>query len=129
MILTVKHKFTIYRRFEIDIWGFCFSSIENLDLEDKKFINSLSDLYLIRSPFLKFFYKLYYERAKFRSFMNKRLVYKFHGPVFKRKKKKFNWRFVSIRLTRLYFLTFQDYQFRRLFKKAMKLDGISNLII
>lgn len=123
MVLTIKHKFTLYRRFEVDIWGFCFSSLECLKSERKKYIKSLSDLYLIRSPYLKFFYKLYYERARYRNFVNKRLVYRFHGPMFRRRRKKFNLRFISIRLTRLYFLTFQDYQFRSLFRRAAKLDG------
>jgi ribosomal protein S4 len=38
-------------------------------------------------------------------------------------KKSYDKRFLSIRLTRLYFLTFQDYQFRQLFKLAGKMDG------
>lgn len=129
MVLTIKHKFVIYRRFEIDIWGFCFASVENLETEVKQNVRLLTDLYLIRSPYLKFFYRLFYERASYRNYLSKRLVYKFQGPIFTRRRKKFNWRFLSIRLTRLYFLTFQDFQFRCLRKKATKLDGILRLII
>lgn len=84
---------------------------------------SVKELYKLRSPILSFFYKLYRLKAKIRHFRNKRLVYRFHGPIFQRKRKKFNLRFISIRLTRLFFLTFQDYQFRRLFRRAIKLDG------
>lgn len=84
---------------------------------------SINELYKLRSPLLKFFYKLYKEKTKLFIFRNKQLIYRFHGPLFKRKRKKFNMRFVSIRLTRLYFLTFQDYQFRKLFRRAIKLDG------
>lgn len=100
-----------------------FFFCRNLKSEVKKNINSLTDLYLIRSPYLKFFYRLYYERARYKNFLSKRLVYKFQGPSFVRRRKKFNWRFISIRLTRLYFLTFQDFQYRSLCKRAAKLEG------
>src|ERR1700733_2607138 len=40
-----------------------------------------------------------------------------------KRKKKYNKRWLSIRLTRLYFLTLQNYQFRQLFYKAKKLNG------
>jgi ribosomal protein S4 len=40
-----------------------------------------------------------------------------------RPKNRFKERFLSIRLTRLYFITFQDHQFRAMFKRASKLDG------
>jgi len=78
---------------------------------------------LVRSPYLKFFFRLNYERARRKMQASRRLVYKFQGPGFVRKRRKFNWRFISIRLTRLYFLTYQDFQFRSLRKKASKLDG------
>jgi hypothetical protein len=39
------------------------------------------------------------------------------------KKRKFDKRFVSLRIARLYFLSLKDYQFRSLFKKASKMDG------
>jgi hypothetical protein len=86
-------------------------------------LNSSEYFYLIKSPILKFFYKIFHERARYKKFTNERLVYTFHGPLFRKKIKKFNMRFISIRLTRLYFLTFQDYQFRSLLRKAVKLDG------
>jgi len=53
----------------------------------------------------------------------RRYVYCFDMPEFFRKKRTFNRRFVSLRLTRLYFLTFQDYQFRKLFRKAARMAG------
>lgn len=123
MILTIKHKFIIYRRFETDIWGYCYTNLRCRFFKALENKRSLKELYKLRSPILQFFYKLYREKAKQTYFKHKRLIYKFHGPIFERKKKKFNLRFVSIRLTRLYFLTFQDYQFRKLFRRAIKLDG------
>jgi len=53
----------------------------------------------------------------------RRYVYKFDRPPAFRKWRKYNKRFLSIRLTRLYFLTFQDHQFRKLFRSAAKMDG------
>lgn len=40
-----------------------------------------------------------------------------------RLRKPFKQRFLSIRLTRLFFITLQDHQFRALFKRASKADG------
>jgi len=52
-----------------------------------------------------------------------RYVYKFDAPTFFRKELKFNTRFLSLRLTRLYYLTFHDHQFRNVFRSAAKKDG------
>lgn len=123
MILTIKHKFILYRRFETDIWGYCYSNLRCVYFKLLKNKRSVQELYKLRSPLLKFFYKLYKEKTKQKLFKNKQLIYRIHGPLFQRRRKKFNMRFISIRLTRLYFLTFQDYQFRRLFRRAIKLDG------
>lgn len=27
MVLTIKHKLTIYKRFQQDIWGYCYSDL------------------------------------------------------------------------------------------------------
>jgi ribosomal protein S4 len=39
------------------------------------------------------------------------------------RRRKFDDRFISLRLARLYFITLQDYQFRRLFRISSKKDG------
>lgn len=117
MILTIKHKFSIYRKFEQDIWGICFTDVRVKDYSSAK---SLRD---IRSPYLRFFYKLYYEKRKSREVDQRRYVYRLDVIPTKRVYKNVKKRFISIRITRLYFLTFQDYQFRRLFKRASKMDG------
>ena len=118
MILTIKHKFSIYRRFEQDIWGICFTDTR---VDDYKEVNSLED---IRSKYLKFFFKLFYEKQKSREINQRRYIYRLDIMPEKRFIKDYKKRFLSIRITRLYFLTFQDYQFRRLFKRASKKDGI-----
>jgi len=76
-----------------------------------------------KSPYLKFFYKLYDAKQKFRELNKRRYIYRLDIMPVYRKIKKFKKRFVSIRVTRLYFLTFQDYQFRKLFRRASKMDG------
>ena len=78
---------------------------------------------MIKNPYYKFFYKLYDERRKRRKLNRRRYIYRLDILPIRRKRKYFKKRFLSIRLTRLYFLTFQDYQFRKLFKRATKLDG------
>lgn len=141
MVLTIKHKFTIYRRFEQDIWGYCYTDdrCEYIYSNAKKYGRAgrkarplklnFGDVYKLKSPYLRFFYKLWWERRKLAYRRKRRYVYCFDSPTAFRRRRKFNWRFVSIRLTRLYFLTFQDYQFRKLFRRASKMDGISKQII
>lgn len=120
MILTIKHKFNIYRRFEQDIWGMCYTDTR---IKQLKTVKHFEDVKLVKSPYFKFFYKLYYERKKKRELNRRRYIYRLDIIPFKRVRKKFKKRFLSIRLTRLYFLTFQDHQFRKLFKRSTKLDG------
>lgn len=123
MILTIKHKFNIYRRFEQDIWGICYTDVRYEKNSLKEFYQGLKPLYEIKSPYLNFFYKLYYERRKNYEVNQRRYIYRLDIIPKKRVFKDFKKRFMSIRITRLYFLTFQDHQFRRLFKKASKMDG------
>lgn len=126
MILTIKHKFNIYRRFEQDIWGMCYTDTR---IKQLKNVKHFEDVKLVKSPYFKFFYKLYYERKKKWELNRRRYIYRLDIIPFKRIRKKFKKRFLSIRLTRLYFLTFQDHQFRKLFKRSTKMDGIWSLII
>lgn len=126
MILTIKHKFNIYRRFEQDIWGMCYTDTRRKQL---KTIKHFEDVKLVKSPYFKFFYKLYYEKRKHWEFRRRRYIYRLDIIPFRRIRKNFKKRFLSIRLTRLYFLTFQDYQFRKLFKRAAKMDGTWKQII
>lgn len=111
MILTIKHKFNIYRKFELDIWGVMYCDI---NCDEKTFH---------KSRYIKFFFKLYQEKQKYRRTRRRRYIYRMDVIETRRKRRKYNLRFLSIRLTRLFFLTLQDYQFRSLLKKASKLDG------
>lgn len=64
------------------------------------------------------------KKRKKKSWANrKRYVYRIDSPVSYKRKRKHNWKWVSVRIIRLYFLTIKDKQFRKLFKKASKLDG------
>jgi len=132
MVLTIKHKLVIYRRFEKDIWGYCYTDnrCEYIyNVRPRKYGKTrplklnLKGIYKIKSPYLAFFYRLWWIRRHRYYKKRQRYVYRFDAPKIRRKRRKFNRRFISLRLTRLYFLTFQDNQFRRLFKKAVKLDG------
>jgi len=53
----------------------------------------------------------------------KRYIYRIDVITHTHKKRRFDKRFLSLRLARLYFLSIKDNQFRYLFKKAVKLDG------
>lgn len=84
MILTIKHKFILYRKFETDIWGYCYSNLrcQNKNFKLLKNKRSLSELYKLRSPLVQFFYKLYREKTKQMFFRYKRLIINFMGLFF-----------------------------------------------
>jgi len=111
MILLIKKKCKIYRRFELDIWGLSY-----IDLRAKKNI-------YFKSWYLRFFFKIYLKRIERRWKRRRRYIYRIDIIDIIEIKKKYNKRWLSIRLTRLYFLTLQNYQFRQLFYKARKLNG------
>ena len=113
MILIIKRKCRFYRRFERDIWGVCYTDHKATEVNNE----------YKKSWTIRFFLKIYKERIKRRWKRMRRYIYRIDIiEVFKRKKK-YNKRWLSLRMTRLYFLTLQDYQFRQLFKKASKLNG------
>lgn len=113
MILLIKHKCRFYRRFERDIWGVCYT-----DHKANEF-----NLQYKRSWIVCFFLRIYRERMRRRWKRMRRYIYRIDIIDIMRRKKKYNKRWLSIRLTRLYFLTLQDYQFRKLFSRARKLNG------
>lgn len=132
MVLTIKHKFSLYRRFQYDIWGYCYTDTKCAYLYDVKLRKfgkaypkriSLKNAYKLKSSYLSFFFKLWWERKRRSHHFKRRYIYRFDMPLTYRRKRKWSLRFISIRLARLYFLTFQDYQFRKLFRKAAKLEG------
>lgn len=130
MILTKKHGFGIYRRFQQDLWGVCFT-----DLFSSKLINLFKKikLQLVRLKDFKFLWQYFFsswlKRKKRWEESKKRYIYRLDVISKFVKRKYFSIRFLSIRITRLYFWIFQDHQFRKLFRKAVKSDGISIIII
>jgi hypothetical protein len=128
MVLTVKHKYILYRRFQHDIWGYCYTDERGglVNSGNSKFSFQTTEMLkrqVLKSPYLSFFYKLWLIRRQRLSTYRKRYIYMFSNHITSRPRHKWRLRFISIRLTRLYFLTFQDYQFRKLFRKAARLDG------
>lgn len=77
----------------------------------------------LKSWLLRFFYRLYYIHLQRRYERMRRYIYRIDIITHTKKRRKFNKRFLSLRIARLYFLTLKDYQFRSLFKRASKLDG------
>lgn len=135
MVLTTKHKMILYRRFRKDIWGYCYTDLECLKILKKKtksfwlrskFIIKKSNLYLLKSKYLKFFFELWWRKKKSWRKRRSRYIYTFDRPSMFKRWLKFNKRFVSIRLTRLYFLTFQDHHFENYFENQLKWMVILN---
>jgi len=107
MVLIIKHKCKLYKRYKYDIWGLCYIKTHNF----------------YKNWLIRFFFKLYKEAEMYRYERMKKYIYRL--DIFKRKarRRKLSLRFLSLRLAKLYFLTLKDYQFRVLFKRASKLDG------
>lgn len=123
MILMIKHKCIIYKKYNYDIWGLCFLDWRGLDWDNEKKCIIEKTFYNSKSWLIRFFFKLFELRQQQRYSKLRKYIYRIDiitKPKFFKKKKK---KFVSLRLARLYFLTLVDYQFRAIFKKASKLDG------
>lgn len=89
--------------------------------EEDDFINKSS--LAPKSWLLRFFYRLF-SIAEDRKYQRlRRYIYRIDIISHTKRRRKFNKRFLSLRVARLYFLTLKDYQFRSLFRRASKLDG------
>jgi ribosomal protein S4 len=116
MILIIKKKNRFYRKYQKDLWGLCFTDYKATE-KNKNFK---------KSWIIRFFLKIYKKRIERRWKRLRRYIYRIDIIDLRYRKKKYNKRWLSIRFTRLYFLTLQDHQFRQLFKKAQKLTGNLN---
>lgn len=111
MVILIKQKCRYYRKYQQDIWGICYNS-------DKGNYPLYKKIWIIR-----FMYKLYKKRKNWWKKKIYRFVYRLDERSVYIKRRKYNKRWLSIRITRIYYLTIKDHQFRELFKKALKLDG------
>lgn len=105
MVLTIKRRFGIYKRFEKDIWGLSFSNFSKTD----KLTN--------------FFFKLYLNKEDSRYNKIRRYIYRIDIVNPKRKKKFMKFRFITLRLIKLFYLTLKYKQFRTYAQIASKKDG------
>jgi len=113
MILLAKNLGGYCRRFERDIWGVCYT--------DKRAVDNYK--IIKKSWLIKFFLRIFKTKLFWKWKRLRRYIYRIDIIDIKQRKKKYNKRWLSIRLTRLYFLTLQDHQFRKLFTRARKLTG------
>ena len=86
-------------------------------------VDNFDNVRSLKSWLLRFFYRLYYIHLQRKYEKMRRYIYRIDIITHTKKRRKFNKRFLSLRIARLYFLTLKDYQFRSLFKRASKLDG------
>ena len=86
-------------------------------------VDNYDNVRSLKSWLLRFFYKLYYTNLQRKYEKMRRYIYRIDIVEHIKKRRKFNKRFLSLRIARLYFLTLKDYQFRSLFRRASKLDG------
>ena len=155
MLLTITKKLFWCRKYECDIWGYCYTDekvayiyknvIEDTPPPPPKFKSKYkfkqrprklreiliykSKLHLLKSRYFTFFLTLWQERRKLYHKRFLRYTYRYDFPVRWRPPKKHNFRFLSIRLTRLFFFYSYDHQFRQMFRASAKKDGILKQII
>ena len=106
MVLTIKRRFGIYKRFEQDIWGLSFSD------------------FILENKINNFFFEVYLLQQEFKLNKVRRYVYRIDLVNPRRFKKKFKARFLSLRLVKLFFLTLKYKQFRYMAKIAAEKDGL-----
>lgn len=105
MVLQVKRKMKIYRRFEKDIWGLARTNLS----ADSKYLQFLQKLFL---------FKQLRRRQGVGTFVYDQVM------IFKRKdKKRMKKRFVSLRLVKLYYVILSYKQLRKLGTFAARADG------
>lgn len=73
MVLTIKHKLVLYRRFEYDIWGYCYTDDKCAfiyNVPQRKYGKTwplkvlLNNVYKLNSPYISFFFRLWWERRQ-----------------------------------------------------------------
>jgi len=140
MLLTLRTRLRWMRRYECDIWGYCYTD-ERVSYIYQNFLSYPSrsawkknrpvkeiliyrkKIHLLKSEYFSYFYLLWLERRILYRKRKTRYIYRFDYPVKWRPPKKYNYRFLSIRLTRLYFFNFYEHQFRRMFRSSARKDG------
>lgn len=105
MVLTIKRRFGIYKRFEKDIWGLSFSTLN------------------LNTRLTYFFFQLYLDRQIFRKRKIRRFIYRIDVVDPAKRKHSLKSRFVTLRLVKLFYLTLKYRQFRHLAVLAAKMDG------
>ena len=117
MVLTVKHKFALYKRFEQDIWG---SLIVRLPRKRRR----VSYSRIVRaSKIVEFFFDIFKMKKKRRQRRKSRYVYRIDvvNPI--PRKKYLPERFISIRLVKAYYIILDYRNFRRMARVAARQDG------
>lgn len=105
MVLQVKFRIKLYRRFEKDIWGLARTKLQ------------------ARNKYLLYLYKIFLFKAARRRQAQGNFIYD-EVFIFKRQgKKKMKKRFLSLRLVKLFYLTMSYRQFRRLSRLAGREEG------
>lgn len=102
---TIWRKFRLYKRFELDIWGF-YTMRPNKNNKISKLFNAW---HLEKSQYLR----------------NKRLRYIYRIDLDKpaRVRKRHKWRFLSRKLTKLFYMTLTKRQSRKLARVASRKEG------
>lgn len=102
----IRYKFKLYKRFELDIWGFYRN--------DPKFNNRVSD-------FLQMIYKEKFEKRRKRF---KNFIYRVDIADPGRYIKRLKWKFASFQLMRLFYRGMNPSKFNFFARKSMNVDGL-----
>jgi ribosomal protein S4 len=130
MVVKLQNKLSLYKKFELDIWGISRST-GFLNFRDKKLKNYYKKLFRGRlrnicskyERICEFFYKL--REIRFERFKARKRILTYSLLVEKRipRRKRLNEKFVSIRVVKMFYLILKYRHFRKMSRKANGLEG------
>lgn len=100
--------------------GFIYSTAKKEKVDEIAFHRVFG---ILTGFFARFFFRLRYFRILNWRRRRAKYIYVLERNQRARRRNKSNTRFISVRLTRLYYFQFKDRQFRRLFKRATAMNG------
>ena len=128
MIVSLKQKFNIYKKFERDIWGITLTDrptlVSNMyETNEKIKLFKEFNLNVKAQKRLSLFYKIYQIKVEISENKMRRYIYRIDiiNPYVRRKFYKKD--FLNARLMQLFFFTFKNYQLTALSLKAKLRDG------
>ena len=119
MVHIRKSRSTIYRQFELDVWGYYNNASPSYDIPK------------MGSRLTKWFQLMRMERWGLVWRKNTIFIYRIDVYKPRRKRRRMKWRFVFIRMLKFFYMSVSHRQFRRYGRRALRREGffVSNYLL